>query len=366
MTPPADASALVIAHGSCRRPYAEGQDGLVALDQIIDRGREGPPAGPRPHYMFMTGDQIYADDLSNEMLAWASDASLDLIGKTSAGNAVEQLRVELPDQKWSRTVSFPADRTHFPAGRRARLGTRAAGLTSEDTQNHALSFGEIAAHYLLSWSNVLWPLLDDAATWKAQYQQRGALVRDYLTAWQASYAKARARVATRSAGQQGYSVSTRPTSMRGSSFSTAGVCYRSPAGASISSPSRRFRTGTAPAHRWTGSTSGKPPPRPSRRHPKPSVRRRRSRRAHSSNTDDLRDLANLMTPAWYAGRQHFAIEHDYGVGDVAAPPTSVDDLELTSDAVLERLKRLKGVLRGPTVRTAGTRERVDADDVRRP
>ena len=126
VTPPADASALVIAHGSCRRPYAEGQDGLVALDQIIDRGREGPPSGVRPHYMFMTGDQIYADDLSNEMLAWASDASLDLIGKTSTGIAVEQLRVELPDQKWSRTVSFPADRTHF-SGWPARSTGHAGG-----------------------------------------------------------------------------------------------------------------------------------------------------------------------------------------------------------------------------------------------
>ena len=226
-------------------------------------------------------------------------------------------------------------------------------MTSDDTQNHALSFGEIVAHYLLSWSNVLWPLLDDAATWKAQYQQRGALVRDYLTAWQASNAKARAQVATRSAGQQGYTVPGKadldarvglldgwrllPLGSRGiDQFAVAAV------------PDWNARASPEWLDVWKGATAPEPVA--------PGVVGATSQIATTAflgTADDLRDLANLMTPAWYAGRQHFAIEHGYGIGDVAAPPANVDDLELTSDAVLDRLQTLKEFYEGlPFVRRA--------------
>ena len=353
VTPPADATALVIAHGSCRRPYADGQDGLVALDQIIDRGREGPPAGPRPHYLFMTGDQIYADDLSDEMLAWANDASLDLVGKTPAGNAIEHLRVELPDPAFVRVARFPADRTHFPPGRRARLGTRAAGLTSDDTQNHALSFGEICAHYLMSWSNVLWPKLDDAATWAALYKDRGTIVRDYLGAWQKSNAAARSAVQQRRSAQPGYSVP-------GKADLDTRVRYID--GWRLLPPANRgidhFAVAAIPDWNgaatpewldvWKGATA-----------PEPAAP---ADVAATSNVDpskfigspdDLRDLANLMTPAWYAGARHFEVAFDYKVVDTNAPPSSLDDLELMSDAVLDRLQTLKEFYEGlPFVRRA--------------
>jgi hypothetical protein len=90
VTPARDAAGLTLAHGSCRRPYAQGLDALVALDQVIEHGRE---SATRPQYLFLTGDQIYADDLSNEMLAWANDAGVKLVGVDSSDAPIEQLRV---------------------------------------------------------------------------------------------------------------------------------------------------------------------------------------------------------------------------------------------------------------------------------
>lgn len=54
---------LKLAHGSCRKPHGERRDAFPILDTIIRHTRSDPFA--RPHQLFLTGDQIYADDVAD-------------------------------------------------------------------------------------------------------------------------------------------------------------------------------------------------------------------------------------------------------------------------------------------------------------
>ncbi len=365
VVPPRTAEELVIAHGSCRRPYAEGLDAIVALDQIIDRGREGPPAGPRPHYLFFTGDQIYADDLSVEMLGWVNQVGVELIGKHD-GHPIERLRVELPDATFSRTVGFPADARHFPPGRRQRLGTRAAGLTSQDNCNHGLSFGEFAAHYLLSWCNVLWPEpLDEATAWKKLHAERGERVRDYLTAWRTSHMNARATWKKHRKADPHYSIPGHAEVARRIPYLDAWRLLPKASRAIDQFSTARASDWAGSAREWqsfwtaVGDTGPEPDP--------PAAVAATSGVAASAfvgSPADLADLAALMTPAWYAGKHHTSLSFDYQVAGSKDPPTLVTDLDLTGDGVLTRLERLRTCYEGlPYVRRALANV-FDPDDLR--
>ncbi len=94
--PPPQLTDLRILHGSCRRPghvYESGQgklsfDGLAWVDDLILEWRRGTPttqaldANVRPHQLFLTGDQIYADDVEAPMLVMLNLLANRLIGKT--------------------------------------------------------------------------------------------------------------------------------------------------------------------------------------------------------------------------------------------------------------------------------------------
>ena len=93
--PPVSLTDLRILHGSCRRPgkvYASGQgkktfDGMAWIDDLILAWRRGGPGATamdpniRPHQLFLTGDQIYADDVAAAMLPMLNRVGNALIGK---------------------------------------------------------------------------------------------------------------------------------------------------------------------------------------------------------------------------------------------------------------------------------------------
>ena len=62
--PPKDLIQLKIAHGSCRSTDNGFQDGLPWLDDLFRRDSAYKSATARPHQFFLTGDQIYADEVS--------------------------------------------------------------------------------------------------------------------------------------------------------------------------------------------------------------------------------------------------------------------------------------------------------------
>jgi len=124
---PASLAGFRILHASCRRPHGNRRDGLVqALPEL-----EGPS---RPAVLFLSGDQIYADDVATALMARIRRVATDMIGidETGVFGALPSL-----------------------AGRQA--AGEAFGLTSGAAGNHLWTFGEFVAHYLLAWSDVLWP-----------------------------------------------------------------------------------------------------------------------------------------------------------------------------------------------------------------
>ncbi len=93
--PPPGLADLRLLHGSCRRPaytYPDDDkgeksfDGFAWIDDLILEWRRGTATATaldpnvRPHQLFLTGDQIYADDVSSLMLPMLNRLSLQLIG----------------------------------------------------------------------------------------------------------------------------------------------------------------------------------------------------------------------------------------------------------------------------------------------
>lgn len=138
--PPEDLNSLRVMHGSCRKPHGTGKDMLAALDMLLEMTTRHETE-QWPHHLFLTGDQIYADDVAAPLLLALSDAGTFLL----AGNQEEVLPL----------VNAPA-RT-LPPGRRGAMVRNQAMLTTTTPENHLLSLSEYTAMYLFTWSDILWP-----------------------------------------------------------------------------------------------------------------------------------------------------------------------------------------------------------------
>lgn len=160
--PPDDLNHLRMAHGSCRKLHGEGQDALAILDQVIEQHAASPLS--RPHQLFLTGDQIYGDDVADPLL-WALTTTGDmLLGWVELLPLVDQHSTE----QLHATSNSIADRLEkvtpqqLKPGQRAHIAEVRGGFTAglhqqpERSKSHLFSFGEFCAAYLFSWSPVLW------------------------------------------------------------------------------------------------------------------------------------------------------------------------------------------------------------------
>lgn len=154
--PPDDVGDLRVLHGSCRKPHGEGKDALATGDDLV--AASFAAGGPqRPHQLFLTGDQIYADDVAMALLHMLTDAAKP----TALGFPEEALPVK---------VNPPKTGKDFAPGTRARLVGDDAGFTSDedDAGSHVMTFAEYALMYVFAWSDALWPGLplrpDDPTT----------------------------------------------------------------------------------------------------------------------------------------------------------------------------------------------------------
>src|SRR5713226_9056637 len=137
--PPEDLNHVSLLLGSCRKPQGVGKEMLSAIDTILEAAARD--AANRPQQLFMTGDQIYADDVAASLLFALTDAGKFLL----QGNQEEVLPL----------VNAPAG-TLAPGGRSATVRNRAM-LTTTSPENHLLAWSEYATMYLFAWSDVLWP-----------------------------------------------------------------------------------------------------------------------------------------------------------------------------------------------------------------
>ena len=144
VTPPSALTNLNILHASCRKAHGFGNvDALQGIDTLIKKAGVDPLK--RPHQLFLTGDQVYADDIAMTLLPMLTDAGMVLLGKKEkmpiSTNTADDITVNL---------------SNLPTGRRLKTSFKIANFSSTDARCHAFSFGEYCALYLFYWSNVLW------------------------------------------------------------------------------------------------------------------------------------------------------------------------------------------------------------------
>ena len=160
--PASDAFTLRFAHGSCRWASGEGKDALPILDEILSTTIGD--AAQRPQMLWLTGDQIYADEVSPELGVMCNDLGTWLLAGENQPT-IERIGVELVDDQGAGdppprvTKTFPVDREHFPPGLRRHL-VFLAGFRSTDQDSQVIGFGEYAAAYLFHFSNQCWPALE--------------------------------------------------------------------------------------------------------------------------------------------------------------------------------------------------------------
>ena len=176
--PPTNLNDLRIIHGSCRKPHGQSLDALVTVDKMIQEALIQDPK-KRPHQLFLTGDQIYADDVADALLLMLMDASKALLG-------------------WSELLPDVESILELKPGKRNNLATYTAGFTASinkinNTNNiaksHLFTFGEYISMYLFAWSDVLWVKLEDFPTYehinpnasKILFQQEVIYLKEFQT-----------------------------------------------------------------------------------------------------------------------------------------------------------------------------------------
>lgn len=153
---------LHVLHGSCRLLHGKGEDSLVAADEVIARYALDPLE--RPSSLFLTGDQIYADEVAGPLMAHVTKVGAELMGEGDP-------------------TSVPGlpNLAQIPVYGRQEIASEKAGFTSDKAANHLMSFGEFAAMNLVAWSEANWPkrwpdvseaVTGDDGTWLATVRTR--------------------------------------------------------------------------------------------------------------------------------------------------------------------------------------------------
>jgi hypothetical protein len=183
--PPDDLNYLRIVHGSCRKPHGGGRDALPILDSSISQFAS--MANSRPHQLFLTGDQIYGDDVADPMLWALIDAGDALLGwkenlplmtaqikdnlcnsipkNAKKGNDFCEARENFTESEFQQQAEAkykykkPVD---LKPGTRTDIAREFGGFTAmlmnkpDNAKSHLFGLGEYYAMYLLVWSPVLW------------------------------------------------------------------------------------------------------------------------------------------------------------------------------------------------------------------
>jgi hypothetical protein len=141
--PPSDLNKLKIIHSSCRKPHGPGNDMLAGVDKIITESLAGVStvvgkANAKPHLMFLTGDQIYSDDVAHILLFLLNWASTTLVGP------LESIAI--------------TNQAFLKVGKRYDAVKEAKLTADEDVSaNHLVRLAEFFMMYLFTWNNNLWP-----------------------------------------------------------------------------------------------------------------------------------------------------------------------------------------------------------------
>lgn len=164
VTPAAVATDVRLAHASCRKMHGPGTDALSYLDDEIEKVVEDPKK--RIQQLFLTGDQIYADDVPTTALPMIHDLAVALMSTEDDGpdEGREDLPLGTPAEfAAGQAPHHPVDMKSAPPLRRTRIIRTDGGFTTTGAANHIMTFAEYAALYLLSWSPRVWEQPADKA-----------------------------------------------------------------------------------------------------------------------------------------------------------------------------------------------------------
>ena len=133
-----EAPVLHLLHGSCRLLHGKGEDALPIADDLL--ARTALDLDERPSALFLTGDQIYGDDVAGPMIGHLTSLGSALFGADDADS--------VPG-----VPSLPSIAVYG----RQDVAQEKARFTSDKATNHLFSLGEYAAAYLVSWDEHNWP-----------------------------------------------------------------------------------------------------------------------------------------------------------------------------------------------------------------
>jgi hypothetical protein len=136
---------LRMVHASCRKAHGDGVDVLPTVDSLIERSVTDPSAlAERPQQLFLSGDQIYADDVATALLHTLREVGFQMLGWEETFPLVDGSTV---------------GRTHPSVDLLHRDAFMADQLKKPETHyavNHLLFLGEWLAMYAMCWSPALW------------------------------------------------------------------------------------------------------------------------------------------------------------------------------------------------------------------
>jgi hypothetical protein len=144
---------LHIVHGSCRKIHGVGDDAFQQVDNLLKTNINKPENDPtkpttRLQHLYLTGDQIYADETPRIVLPF-----INALGKTLFNNKTEKLVIKATTAE---TKTIDCEIKNFPPGQREVLINETAKLTGNGISSHLLSFQEYCATYLHYWSPTVW------------------------------------------------------------------------------------------------------------------------------------------------------------------------------------------------------------------
>ena len=147
-----------VLHGSCRKPHHSSEDGLLEVDKELAATFDNNQSSP--NMLIMAGDQIYADDVAGPTLV-AIEQTITLLGLfheeiDGVDITHSQQLLEHPHCYYQRSLLLPDENQSKDIENNFFAGKKKPIFTSVSADNHLISFAEVMAMYILTWSPEMW------------------------------------------------------------------------------------------------------------------------------------------------------------------------------------------------------------------
>lgn len=186
VVPPHDLNELRILHGSCRNVVGSGYDATPNLDTLLEKSWDQTTKSwtwNRPHQLFLTGDQIYADEGNDILLNLVGEVGYALMAGLNDSGPVWEEELPMPNdvlridpennEAIDMTGGLRKPSKLYPGLRTVRAHQLCLGVKQNDKHepfdllseglkftaksgNHLFGLGEFFAYYLLVWSDKVW------------------------------------------------------------------------------------------------------------------------------------------------------------------------------------------------------------------